>query len=187
MGVSDLLMYGPLLAALVWAAAEDVVSRRIRNALAFSLLAAGVTQSFLPLHTVSPLTSFYGVLAGVGLVLVMYILGGMGGGDLKLMGAVGAWLGPVGILNVFLVAAVFGMVVVLAQAAWQGRLRALARNSTVLAINLAHVNELGVDHVAEVGETTSAIEKPIPYAVSVLVGVVMVLGGLGIDPGQILW
>jgi prepilin peptidase CpaA len=174
-------MYGPLLAALVWAAAEDVVSRRIRNALAFSLLAAGVTQSFLPLHTVTPLASLYGVLAGFGLVFVLFALGGMGGGDVKLMAAVGAWLGPAGILNVFLVAAVFGMVVVLSQAAWQGRLRVLARNSAVLAINLAHVSELGVEHVAEVGESSASVDKPIPYAVSVLVGVVMVLCGLGLN------
>jgi prepilin peptidase CpaA len=183
MGVSDLLMYGPLLAALVWAAAEDVASRRIRNALAFSLLAAGLTQSFLPLHTVTPLGSLYGVLAGFGLVFVLFALGGMGGGDVKLMAAVGAWLGPAGVLNVFLVAAVFGLVVVLSQAAWQGRLRVLARNSAVLAINLAHVSELGVDHVAEVGESSASVDKPIPYAVSVLVGVVMVLCGLGLNLG----
>ena len=184
MGVADLLLYVPLLAALVWAAAEDVMSRRIRNALTFPLLAAGMAQSFLPVHGVGPLTCVLGVLAGVGLVLATFRLGGMGGGDVKLMAAVGAWVGPAGILNVFLVAAVFGLVVVLSQAAWQGRLRVLARNSAVLAINLAHVNELGVDHVADVGGTTSSVDKPIPYAVSILVGVVMVLCGVGFNLGQ---
>lgn len=185
MGVSDLLLYGPLLAALVWAAVEDVLSRRIRNALAFSLAAAGLTQCWLPIHTVGPVASLSGFFTGFAVVFLVFALGGMGGGDVKLMAAVGTWLGPVGVVNVFLVAAVFGMIVVLSQAVWQGRLRVLARNSAVLAINLAHVGELGVEHVTEVGESTSSVDKPIPYAVSILVGVVMVLCGLGIHLSQV--
>jgi prepilin peptidase CpaA len=186
MGVKDLLLYVPLFAALFWAAVEDVLSRRIRNALAFSLLAAGLVQSFLPYHTVTPWSSVTGLLAGGGVVFLLFALGGMGGGDVKLMAAVGAWIGPSAVINVFLVSAVFGLVVVLAQAVWQGRLKVLARNSAVLAINIAHVGELGVDHVAEVGGGTSSVEKPIPYAVSVLVGVAMVLAGLGFDLSGIL-
>jgi prepilin peptidase CpaA len=149
-------------------------------------MVAGFTQSFLPLHTVTPWAAAVGFLAGGGVVFLMFVLGGMGGGDVKLMAALGAWLGPAGVINVFLVAAIFGLIVVLSQALWQGRLRVLARNSAVLAINLAHVNELGVDHVAEVGETTSSVEKPIPYAVSMLVGTVLVLCGFGFDLGG-LW
>ena len=183
MATQDLLLHLPLLAALVWAAVEDVRTRRIRNYLAVPLLIAGLTQSFLPLHTVSPLGSITGLLAGGGIVFVLFAMGGMGGGDVKLMAAVGTWIGPIAVLNVFLVAAVFGLIVVLSQAIWQRRLRVLARNSAVLAINIAHVSELGVDHVADVGHSTSSVDKPIPYAVSILVGTAMVLSGLGFDLG----
>lgn len=180
MGVPDLLLYGPLLVALVWAAAEDVLTRRIRNVLAFSVAASGLVQSFLPLHTVTPGDAALGFLAGFALMLLPFALGGMGGGDVKLLAAIGAWLGPWGALNVFLGAAVFGLVVVLTQAAWQGRLQVLARNSAVLAVNLAHVGELGVSHVAETGERSASVDKPIPYAVSMLAGVLLVLCGIGI-------
>lgn len=180
MGVPDLLLYGPLLAALTYAAVEDVRTRRIRNVLALPVLAAGLVQSFLPLHTVSPSSAFLGLAVGFALVIVPFVLGGMGGGDVKLLAAIGAWVGPLGALNVFLAAGLFGLVVVLGQAAYQGRLRVLARNSAVLAVNLAHVGELGVEHVSEQGSKSASVDKPIPYAVSMLVGVVAVLAGLGV-------
>jgi len=69
MGEADLLLYVPLLAALVWAAAEDVLSRRIRNVLTFALAAAGFAQSFLPMHTVTPWDSVEGFAAGFGLAV----------------------------------------------------------------------------------------------------------------------
>jgi prepilin peptidase CpaA len=181
MGVSDLIMYIPLIAALLWAAVEDVHARRIRNALSVPLLVTGLFQSFLPHHTVGPLQSLAGFAAGFALVLIPFILGGMGGGDVKLLAAIGAWVGAWAVLNVFLIAGLFGLVVVLGQATYQGRLRVLARNSAVLAVNLAHVSELGVDHVAEQGNKSTSVNKPIPYAVSMLVGVIAVLAGLGVS------
>jgi prepilin peptidase CpaA len=40
-----------------------------------------------------------GALAGGGVFLIFYVLGGMGGGDVKLMAGFGALLGPRGILE----------------------------------------------------------------------------------------
>jgi prepilin peptidase CpaA len=183
MGVADLLLYVPLLAALVWAAAEDVLSRRIRNVLTFALAGAGFAQSFLPMHTVTPWDSAEGFAAGFGLMLMLYAVGALGGGDVKLLAAVGTWVGPMGALNVFLAAAVVGMIIVLTQSAWNGKLIALFRNSYVLVINLVHVNELGVDHVAETGATSGGVDKPLPYAVPILIATVAVLMGVGLGEG----
>ena len=44
---------------------------------------------------------------GFGILFVLWLIGGGGGGDVKLMGALGAWLGPVLTLQVFLASAVF--------------------------------------------------------------------------------
>jgi prepilin peptidase CpaA len=56
--------------------------------------------------------SLGGFATGFGILLVLWLIGGGGGGDVKLMGALGAWLGPLLTLGVFLgstLIAVFGM------------------------------------------------------------------------------
>jgi len=45
---------------------------------------------------------------GVVVLILPYILGGMGAGDIKLMGAVGGLLGPKGVFTAFLFTAIIG-------------------------------------------------------------------------------
>ena len=58
-----------------------------------------------------------GALLGFALLVVVYAMGGMGAGDVKLMAAVGAWLGMPLTLYVFIISALasgaFAMVLVL--------------------------------------------------------------------------
>lgn len=168
------LLLGPLFGLLAWAAAHDAATRRLPNWLTFSVIVSGLFASFMPLHLVTPMESLAGILAGAALPLVMFILGALGGGDVKLMAGVGAWLGPRSALLVFVVAALAGMVIVLVQSIAQGTLRALLRNSVTAAINVVHVRELGADHVAETGRSLKSIARPLPYAVPVLIATLTV-------------
>ena len=169
-----MLHLAPLFAMLSWAAVGDIRDRRIRNWLTLSIAVTGLAQSFAPAHTVSPFTSFAGLAAGFGLTFVLFALGALGGGDVKLLAGIGAWLGPGPVLAVFAIESIAGMLIVLAQAAWQGRLAALFRNSAVVAVNLAHLNELGVEHVTATGQASKSVDRPLPYAVPVLVAVLIV-------------
>jgi len=49
-----------------------------------------------------------GLVLGIGLFLIPYLMGGMGAGDAKLMGAIGAIVGPKGVLMAALFTAVAG-------------------------------------------------------------------------------
>lgn len=53
------------------------------------------------------LTAMEGFGVGFGILLVLWLIGGGGAGDVKLMGALGAWLGPRNTLMVFFVSVVF--------------------------------------------------------------------------------
>jgi prepilin peptidase CpaA len=53
------------------------------------------------------LIALEGFGVGFGILLVLWLIGGGGAGDVKLMGAVGAWLGPRNTLMVFFVSVVF--------------------------------------------------------------------------------
>jgi prepilin peptidase CpaA len=180
------MMFVPLLAAVAYAAASDAASRRIPNYLTFALTLAGLGQGLSPWGVTTFGTSACGLMAGFGLTLVGYVLGGMKAGDVKLSAAVGAWVGPGGAIAVFAVAAVTGLAFVIGQGLWERRLGRLGRDAWVMVFNLAHVRRLGRAHVAEVGAQYGA-SATIPYAVFVLAGtsavvVALAVGMKGVAP-----
>ncbi|PTL39144.1 A24 family peptidase [Alkalicoccus saliphilus] len=86
----------------------DIASRRILNIVTFPAIAAGFLY-----HTVTSgidgfLFSGAGFLVGFGVLLIPFMLGGMGAGDVKLMAAVGALTGMSFTLAAFVLAAFIG-------------------------------------------------------------------------------
>jgi len=169
----------PMFALLSWAAVHDVRTRRIPNLLNLILFLTGLGVSFTGMWTVSPAQAGLGALAGFALTVPLFAIGAVGGGDVKMLTALGAWLGPTGVLLVFLARAVIGLPIVIGQAMAQGRLRVLFRNTTVLAMGAAHVGETGIGHFAEVGKKARSVEKPLPWAVPVLVAATWVAWLMG--------
>jgi prepilin peptidase CpaA len=139
------------------------------------LAVGGVIASFFGGSLVAPGASCLGLLVGFGIMLPQFAIGGLRGGDVKLMAAIGAWLGPMGALLVFAIQAVVGMVMVLVQCAWQGRLKVLFQNSAVLALNAAYVSDIGLKRLEETGKACRSVDRPLPYAVPVLVATLIVL------------
>ena len=173
----------PMFALLGWAAAEDLRARRIPNWLTLALVLGGIARSFLPGSGVTPGEAAAGFGAGFGLMLIRFAINAVGGGDVKLMAGIGAWLGPDMVLKVFVVEAIIAMVVVVAQAARRGRMAALARNSAVVAMNLA-MGDVG-------GETAAAQpaagERLLPFAVPTLAAVVVVVAANWVGKGGWPW
>ena len=170
-----MLLFAPLLGLLTWAAVEDLCTRRIRNWLTFSLILTGIFQSSFGSLAIGPAQAGLGLSVGFALTVVLFAMGALGGGDVKLLAGVGAWLGPWVVFEVFCVAAVVGMLIVVGQAIVQGRLRVLSRNSAVLAINLVHVGDVGLEHTKATGQSCRSVDKPLPYAVPVLIAVMTIL------------
>ena len=167
--------YAPLLTLLLWAAIGDYRTRLIRNWLTLSLMVSGLLQSFLPAATVSPSSAALGLLAGFGLLLIPFILNAIGGGDIKLLAGIGAWVGVSGVFQIFLIESVVGLLIVLCQASAAGKIRSLFQNSAVLVVNLVHVGTLGIEHAETTGRACTSIDRPLPYAVPTLVATVLFL------------
>jgi len=64
-------------------------------------------------------TSLAGFAIGFGILLVLWLIGGGGGGDVKLMGAIGAWIGPGLTVIVFLATVVIAVAVVVTVFVWK--------------------------------------------------------------------
>jgi len=103
-----------LLAALALAAACDVRSRRIPNSLVLTIAVGGAVHAVVTGGLASAMASILGMLAGVALMYFQFHRGLMGAGDVKLLGAIGAWTGPLGAVYTMLLGSLVGGVLSLA-------------------------------------------------------------------------
>ncbi|MBV8731058.1 MAG: prepilin peptidase [Acidobacteriia bacterium] len=107
------------------AAFEDLRCRAIPNWLNVGALAAAVLYQTVIRGLAGFGLACGGAAIGFGIFLVFYCLGAMGGGDIKLMAAFGALLGPSAILLAALLAALIGALLAGAAVLWSSRLRAI--------------------------------------------------------------
>jgi prepilin peptidase CpaA len=88
------VLAGPVLALLALAAAWDLRTQRVPNWLTFGGSLVGLAVNVAIAHERGALTSLTGWALGIGFLLIPFLLGGIGGGDVKLLGMAGAWGGP---------------------------------------------------------------------------------------------
>lgn len=171
----DLLVAVPLLVLLLIAAATDLRTRKIPNWLTLLLILSGLAHATFTGHGPGLGMSVVGLFASALIPFVLFAIGAMGAGDVKLMAGVGAWLGPFAGPAVYLLATLLGMLIVLAQAAAQRRLPLLFRNSAMVAMSLVHVREVGLEHASSTGRSARSIGRPLPYAVPVFLAAALIL------------
>ncbi len=99
-----------LFAVLGIASLIDIRRCRIPNWLTYSTLAAGIFVFSLGKGFDGFLFSISGAAAGMGLLMMPYFIGGTGAGDVKLLGAVGTFIGPRGVFIVFLISCILGLI-----------------------------------------------------------------------------
>jgi prepilin peptidase CpaA len=106
--ISRDLMIGVAVVFAIVATVYDVRSRLIPNWIAAALLACSVFCIAAGLSELTWTSFLYGAGLGFALTLPLYALGGFGGGDLKLVVAIGATLGPWALLSVLFWVAISG-------------------------------------------------------------------------------
>lgn len=87
-----------LLFILIVATWLDLVRHRIPNVITFVAMAVGLCSQGWAFGAEGVLVGLGGLMAGLVVLLPLYIGGGMGAGDVKLMAAVGTFLGPLNAL-----------------------------------------------------------------------------------------
>jgi prepilin peptidase CpaA len=175
-------VYAPMLALVATAAVTDVRARRIPNWLTLTVALSGLAQSVTPFAVISPTRSILGLLSGFAITFLLYMVGGRGGGDVKLTAGIGAWLGPWPVLIVLAVAALVSLVLAVALSAMRGRLGELFQSTGVMLIGLLNVRRLGAQNVIDTGRRAGgaggaggSIDRPLPNAVIVLVATACVV------------
>lgn len=153
------------------ACVTDLRTRRIPNVLTFSASGGALLFHLVTGGPVAAAWSLAGFVAGALLFFPMFALRGMGAGDVKLLAAVGAWLGPGQVVVVALATSVAGGVLGLAVALGYGYLRTACSNLWML---LTHWRVTGVRPLPAV--TLQGNRGPrLAYAVPIAIGTVVTL------------
>jgi prepilin peptidase CpaA len=118
-------------------AVNDICSRRIPNWLTYGGLVTALAVRCAEWGWAGLKTGFFGVLLAGGLFYILFLLGGMGGGDAKLMAAVGAWAGSAQALAILIAAAIAGGVLAIAYMVFNRRMLQTLRNTLELVRHLA--------------------------------------------------
>jgi prepilin peptidase CpaA len=161
---ADAMALAMIVAGTGTGAAIDLRVRRVPNALTLTLATAGVALAATGLGRLGVAAAIAGWWVGLAIMLPGYLLGGMGGGDVKLMAAVGAFLGPLDVVWAFLYTAIAGAAIALLVALVRGRLQRTIDETMWLVLSR--------------GANVAAIEDPkannrFPYAPAIAIGAVI--------------
>ena len=161
-------------AALIIGAAAcvtDLHSRRIPNWLTFGAAATAFVFHFAEGGQAAAQQAAAGWATGLFLFMPLFLLGGMGAGDVKLLAALGAWLGAGDAFWLAIYASMAGGVIAVAMALRAGYLRTALRNIGGLA---RFWWMFGLRPMPAVTLENSAAPK-LAYAIPIFVGTVMTI------------
>jgi prepilin peptidase CpaA len=149
--------------AIAW---TDLRTRRIPNYLTFGGAAAGMGYQ-LGYHGWPGLAgSLAGLVLGLALLLLPYWRGGLGAGDVKALGALGAWLGLTRTLYLFIYMGISGGLLILAVLWWRGQLWNTIKQGWVYLVSLL----LRAPQGAEALTCPHPKTQTVPYGVALALG-----------------
>ncbi len=158
-----------VIAAGVAATVIDVRQRRVPNVLTMSVASTGLVLAMTGFGAVTVGEALGGLALGLALLLPAHVFGATGAGDVKLLAAFGALLGPADVFDAFLRAAILGGAMALTVALWRGRLRETLYGTAMLVTTRSRtVTEL-IEH--------PAANNRFPYAPAIACGAVLVVLG----------
>ena len=156
---------------LALACISDLRTRRIPNVLTLSAAGGALLFHLLTGGPSAAGWSLAGWAVGVLLFLPIFALRGMGGGDVKLLAAVGAWIGPTQVALAALATSIAGGVLAVVVALGYGYLRHAFSNLYLL---LLHWRVVGVRPLEQV--TLQGTKGPrLAYAIPIAIGTVVTI------------
>ena len=167
MSVAQMITLGLAAVACGW----DLRTRRIPQVLTLGGALAGFAFHVVSSGWDAGVASGAGWAVGIALFFVPFALGGLGAGDVKLLGAIGAWLGPMNVIWVGLYAGVAGGVLAIFVALTKGYLiQAIGNVGMMLAYWRLH----GIRPLPEITLEHSRGPR-LAYAVPILAGTMVTL------------
>jgi prepilin peptidase CpaA len=162
----------PFLFAL-WMAWSDMKTNRIPNYLTLGCALAGLVYQMGLRGWTGMADGLLGIGLGFALLIFFYWKGGLGAGDVKALSALGAWLGPLQTIFLFISTAISGVLVLVGFLWWRGLLWGKIRQIWGVLLNLVLVRSHPSFARSKASPTPKA--KGIPYAMAMALGMALLL------------
>ena len=147
----------------------DLQNRKIYNWLTFPAMLAGLVLNFAIGGLAGLQSSLIGLLVGSIVFLVGFFVGAMGAGDVKLMAAVGAWLGWPFTVAAVIYVTIFGGLIAIGAAASSGALKQMLKNVGWFMYGLV------VPGAKATAAFSQSAAPPVAYGVSIALGTMLAL------------
>jgi prepilin peptidase CpaA len=128
-----------LIALVLTAAISDLRTRRIPNWLSLTGVISGIALNTFLFEWTGLKQSLEGMAIAFGIYFVLYLFRAMGAGDVKLMAAVGAFVGPSNWLMIFMMTALLGGVCAVCILVWNKRMRKTLDNVSFILFEMMHM------------------------------------------------
>ena len=162
---SDALVTAVVAIGMGAAAVIDLRTRRIPNILTATLAAIGIGLAAAGFGRVGLGAALLGCFLGLAFMMPGHIFGATGAGDVKLLAAAGALLGPTDTIYAFLYTAIAGGVLALVVAVARRRVSRTLASASALATGREQ---------ARVEIESAASDNRFAYAPAIAIGVVLV-------------
>lgn len=148
----------------------DLRAQKIYNIFLFPAILIAFTINFLNGGLFACFDSFKGLFLGIALLIIPFVAGGMGAGDVKLLGVIGAFKGPEFVFIAFIAAAIIGGVFSICLLVKQGKFQMTVKKVYYLFMNrLMHIPVASGFNNLE-----SAVQgESFPYALAIGLGVIL--------------
>lgn len=167
LGLEDIL----LIVLLIVCTISDIWKRKIYNAVLVPFILLGIALAIYQDGWMGLFQSTSGFLLGMFLLIIPFIQGGIGGGDVKFLAAIGVIKGYKFVFFSFLSAALFGGLMALLILMWQrrlfSRLAMILRSLYYLLISRFKIKTLEIDK--------SHTNNHFPYGVAIALGALSIL------------
>ncbi len=164
-----LVLAGLLLVAVYY----DIRSFRIPNKLILAGLSTGLLFNVILPHETGGL-SFQSALAGFGVGLILflplYLIRAMGAGDIKLMGMIGIFVGPLPILLIALYTAIAGGILAIIVLLCNGKLNGLVEFFKILLLKFQLSTIAGNSVTIPIEQMLPKSTSKLPYGVAIAAG-----------------
>lgn len=151
----------------------DYSQKRVPNWLNLSLIVVGFIVQGMCFGAQGLATGGWGMLVGFGVLIIPWLMHGMGAGDVKLMAAIGVWLGPALTAYAFILGAGIGALIAMVMIVSTGRLRMACANMGIIVAKCSNPQTL----FSEFGSAKSfgRTSQLLPYGVPLTAGTLLIL------------
>lgn len=156
---------------ILWASWIDYKERRVPNWLNGAIAALGFMAQAYFWGWQGVTLGLLGMCVGFATLIIPWLMHGMGAGDVKLMMAIGVWLGPWLTFVSFAVGAVVGGVIAVAMILSTGRLWHAYGNLCTIADKISHRSTIFTEFgsAKSFGETSQLLPYGVPLTIGTLI------------------